>query len=451
MSRLLAACLLAAIFLSPSVLAKGTAHHRVGLILHDGVRLTATPDLHGRILTSLVQQTQVEVLKAQRAWYHVRIWASVTGWVPKKEVVFRKPWSTVSTYRAPETHSATRAYGSAGISAAADTTSPVTIQRSPGGAPTISLGVGSRVQVSAWQQDARGKVWYRVQAGWALGDAIAFRRDASRHSGQPLWHKVAGKGMWLTLGTVTDSSPASLVEAARKSGVTHLYVESAISPLGFHGRSSVPHLIDAAHQAHIAVIAWVYPYLEDVASDVTLTRQVAAFRTSNGVGFDGIAADLERNIHSWNVRAYSQLIRAYLGDDYLLVGVTYPPQSFPDFPYLEVARSYDLIAPMDYWHQTQTAFGLDYGHMRYGSQYAYRYASDSVSSIRQTGVRIPIAPIGQTFDDFGRLEMGPHAPSRSEIDGFLEGSKTSGAVGVSFFQWMTASIGEWRAIQRFQF
>src|SRR5437588_12933671 len=46
-----------------------------------------------------------------------------------------------------------------------------------------------------------------------------------------------------------------------------LYLEAAISPLGFHGRAAVGPLIDAAHRRHIAVVAWMYPYLYDI--DVT--------------------------------------------------------------------------------------------------------------------------------------------------------------------------------------
>jgi hypothetical protein len=257
--------------------------------------------------------------------------------------------------------------------------------------------------------------------------------------------------MWLTLGTVGDSNSEALVRAARDSGITHLYLESAISPLGFHGKDLVGPLIEAAHRNHLAVIAWVYPYLYDLAADIDLTRQVAAFRTPAGDRFDGIAADLERDVSLSTVRAYSQLVRWYLGPKYLLVGVTYPPQSFPAYPFAEVAHNYNLIAPMDYWHQTRSAYGLDYGHLRYGYAYGYRYALDSVGTIRRYALHTPISPIGQVFDNFGRLEMGPYAPSASEIQGFLAGAKAGGAVGASFFQWMTATDAEWRAIRAYRF
>jgi hypothetical protein len=89
--------------------------------------------------------------------------------------------------------------------------------------------------------------------------------------------------------------------------------------------------------------------------------------------------------------------------------------------------------------------------MRYGYAYSYRYARDSVATIRQATRSVPIIPIGQTFDNFGRLEMGPYAPSADEIKGFLAGTRDSGGVGASFFQWMTATVPEWRAIRAFRF
>jgi hypothetical protein len=195
----------------------------------------------------------------------------------------------------------------------------------------------------------------------------------------------------------------------------------------------------------------VYPYLYDVAGDVLLTRQVFQYRTKHGQRFDGIAVDLERHLVPEAIDNYSQLVRAYVGPHYLLVGVTYPPQSLPAFSFADAAHFYNVLAPMDYWHQTRTSQGLDYGHMPYGYTYAYRYATASIESIKHVSGHVPVAPIGQAFDNFGHLEMGPHAPSTSETHGFLSGVKAAGGVGISFFQWMTVTDGEWRAIHHFHF
>jgi hypothetical protein len=426
---------------------------RRGLITVDGVALMAQPSTSAHVITKLVQQSQVEAVKTRGAWMQVQIWSSVRGWVPVRDVVFRKPWATVSTYHAPVVQNRVTASPPLPITAGGRVTSPTTVYGAPGGTKTSTLPAGS-VRVSGWRQDGRGEVWYRVPHGWAHSASIRFvTPDPARQtlSGTPLWQKVAGKGMWLTLGPVADSDPDALVDAAKAAGFTHLYIESAISPLGFHGRESVGPLIDAAHTRHLTVLAWVYPYLYDIASDVQLTRTVAAYRTPSGNRFDGIAADLERNMTGPSIRAYSQLVRAYLGNSYLLVGVTYPPQSLPTYPFLDVARSFNVIAPMDYWHQTKTRYGLNYGHARYSEAYTRQYVQESIATIRKAWRDARIAPIGQVFDNYGHEGMGPYAPSSGEVQGFLEGAKTSHAIGVSFFQWMTATDAEWHVIHQFHY
>jgi hypothetical protein len=426
----------------------------IALIRHDNVLVHQSADDSSPVLTEMVEQSQVEVLGTKGAWARVKIWNSVRGWVEKSQLFYGGPWRSVSTYHAPTVHYQVQAQSARPLRAQAITTAQVQMFSRPGGRSSGTISSGEAVTVSAWQQDASGKIWYRIGSSWVLGDDVRFRMSdpgTVQMHGRPLWAEIAGKGMWLTLGLFATGNVDSLARAAQHNGITHIYLESAISPLGFHGEKSVGHLIEAAHKRHIAVIAWVYPYLYDLASDVDLTRQVAAFRTKSDQRFDGIAADLEQNVQLWNVRAYSQLVRTYLGPRYLLVGVPYPPQSFAAYPFAEMARSYNVIAPMDYWHQTQSANGLDYGHMRYGFDYARRYASDSVRAIRKVSGTVPISPIGQTFDDFGRLEMGPSAPSSDEVRGFLAGSKGSGAIGASFFQWMTATVAEWHAIRNFRF
>lgn len=427
---------------------------RVALIRQDNVPVHRSPTENSTVLTVLVKQSQVEVLGVKGRWAHVKIWDSVRGWLQKAQLFYGGPWKSVSTYRAPEVHYHVQPHGPRALWARAITTAQIPLFSTPGGSGTGAIAAGKTVRVSGWQQDGAGKIWYRLDHSWALGDDVRFLMSdpgtALMH-GHALWSSVAGKGMWLTLGGFATGDADTLAAAAQRNGLTHLYLESAISPLGFHGRKSVGHLIDAAHKRHIAVIAWVYPYLYDLASDVDLTRQVADYRTPAGQRFDGIAADLEQNVRLWNVRAYSQLVRTYVGSHYLLVGVPYPPQSSAQYPFAELARSYNVIAPMDYWHQTQSSHGLDYGHMRYGFDYASRYAADSVTAIRKVSGHVPVSPIGQTFDNFGRLEMGPDAPSPDEVRGFLAGSKTSGAIGASFFQWVTATDAEWHAIRDFRY
>lgn len=455
--RLLGAAVLAALLVrmaGSTQAAPSRATYQIALIRHDNVPVFRRPQARGHALAMLVQQSQVEVVRVAGAWAQVQIWNSVRGWVRKVELFYGGPWHSVSTYRAPTIRHAVQAHAPAALHVSAVATAALELQSTPGGTVKGHLAAGAFATISAWQQDAAGTVWYRVGKAWARADALRFRLPdpgAAHVNGHPLSSLVAGKGMWLTLGAFATGDPSALARAAQRDGITHLYLEAAISPLGFHGRDAVGRMIEAGHARHLTVIAWVYPYLYDVAADVDLTRQVAAFRSASGQRFDGIAADLETNVTAAGVRTYSQLVRSTVGPNYLLVGVTYPPQSFAGYPFADVARSYNVIAPMDYWHETETANGLDYGHMRYGFEYASRYARDSVLAIRRIVGNVPVTPIGQAFDDFGRLEMGPYAPSAAEVQGFLAGSKSSGAPGASFFQWMTVTDAEWRAISDFRY
>jgi hypothetical protein len=72
-----------------------------------------------------------------------------------------------------------------------------------------------------------------------VGDTVQFasKRPEQFTTGKaPAWRILTGKGMWLTLGVIAGSSPDAIVAAAVHNGITHLYLEAAISPLGFHGR-----------------------------------------------------------------------------------------------------------------------------------------------------------------------------------------------------------------------
>jgi hypothetical protein len=427
---------------------------RVALVAGDGVKLYARPSFRAHVLSTLVQQTQIELIRRRAAWVEVRIWASMQGWLLKKDVVTRAPWPSASHYQAPQMHIHIQPVAPQALQQQAVSVGSVALSNSAGSAPRRYLSSGSRVTVAAWQQDHLGRIWYKIGAMWTPGDRIQFvepNPGNMQYNGRYLWARIRGKGMWLTLGTAGITDPTALVTAALHDGITHFYVESAISPMGFHGRAAVGPLIDAAHRAHLIVIAWMYPYLYDIGSDVALTRALAGYHTSSGQAFDGIAADLEQNISVTTVRSYSQLVRSYVGPSYFLAGVTYSPQSWPAYPFAEVAHDYNVIEPMDYWHETKTESGPSYGGMPYGFSYAFRYAQDSVRAIRQASHGVPVAPIGQSFDDFGRLEMGPFAPSAAEISGFLAGCKASGAAGASLFQWMTTTDEEWRAILEFRY
>src|SRR5262249_11922562 len=169
-------------------------------------------------------------------------------------------------------------------------------------------------------------------------------------AGTPLWSRVAGKGMWFTNYLPHHSDVNALMRAAKQAGITHVYAEGAISTYGFYARNALDRLLPAAHAQGIAVIAWVYPYLKDIAADVRMTQQVATYVAPGGQTADGLATDVEEVDDSASVYTYGQLVRALVGPDELMVSAVYHAYAQTYYPYAAIAASWNVLAPMDYWH-----------------------------------------------------------------------------------------------------
>ena len=191
-------------------------------------------------------------------------------------------------------------------------------------------------------------------------------------------------------------------------------------------------------------MAWVYPFLKDTTADVNLTIQAARYTTPDGHRADALAADVEENMGVEEVGAYSQLVRAMLGDDYPLVVATYPPEMAQGrtYPFALVARSWNVIAPMDYYHRPGRPYGPDE---------AYRYLARSIELIRERAGRpVAVAPIGQAYGMSWPNETGPTNPSGEETAAMLRAAREGGAHGISFFEWAHATAPQWREIAAFR-
>ena len=82
-----------------------------------------------------------------------------------------------------------------------------------------------------------------------------------------------GKGMWIWLPEKTEGgNPAAIVARAQKVGLTHLYVRTGSSKMGFHGAGFLDALLPAAHEAGIRIYGWDFPYLQDPNADVAARR-----------------------------------------------------------------------------------------------------------------------------------------------------------------------------------
>lgn len=405
------------------------------------VRVRARPD--GPVLTQLDIDQQVRVTGTTvvlgARWDRVRLWGVLDSWI-RADLLAVAPLQESLASGVPVAPHPAGPHAPMPLRSTAVADGPGVLRTTPSlSAPASgALAAGAHVAVSAWATDAAGRAWYRVitPSGWVSAGAVNLTPGA----GLARLSALRGLGMWCT-PPVLDAAPAEvLIAAARRNHVTHLYVEVAGSRDGFWGADALGRILHVAHAAHIAVIAWVYPFLDDLPHDVAVTLQAARYRAPDGERPDGLMADVEQNMQEPYVRAYGQVLRALLGPKALMAITTYPPQTYWGriYPFRTVARSWDLIAPQDYWRVTRRP---------YSAREVYRYVMESLAGIRAaTGhPDVPVEVLGQTFDIFG---SGINSPSGAEILAAAHAERDGHAYAISFFEWNHATPEEWDALGR---
>jgi hypothetical protein len=405
------------------------------------VRVRRSPA--GPILTELDQNQEVRGLGLVTApdgtrWRQIRLWGALDGYVEASllaeapQAVSYLPGVAIAPH--PVGPHAPMPLRTGGITVAASA-----LRRAPdAGAPMARLAsAGTTLTISAWATDAQGRAWYRLLPSGLLWIAAGQVRLVPGR-GTPDLAPFRGTGMWLTPSTLKAASPEAIVAAARQNHITHLYVEVG-GRTGFYGGPLLDRIVPAAHRAHIAVLAWVYPFLDDLPMDVGVALAAARYVTPSGERPDGLAADVEQNMAQAAVRAYGQIVRARLGPHVPMAIAVYPPQSYwgKNFPYRVAAQSWDVIAPMDYWHVTRRP---------YSQKEAAAYVAASIDGIRAaTGSpAIIVEPVGQMYDAFSN---GRQSPTAAEIRGAIGAAQHKGASGISFFEWNHATPEEWDALQ----
>lgn len=408
--------------------------------LYRGTTVYAAPAPDAAVLARIPGNLPLSVTVVG-AWGRTLLWNALPAWVPLSGLVASPqtrgyvpgPATPIPTAiaQAPQT-----------LTARLRLIEPAYLRSAPlFSAPHVTLlHAGIVVTTTSWAISGAGQPWYRVAApagaGWVYGGAVAFaeaRPPATPAQLAPL----RGKGMWLTYPVLRTSPVSAIVRAARAAHLTHLYVEVARSGQGFYGGPGLAALLPAAHHAGIRVIAWVYPFLRDVSSDIVMSLAAARYVAPSGDRPDGLLADVEDNMSGPVVDAYGGILRAALGPRALMAVATFPPQSFfgQAYPFAVVARDWDVIVPMDYWHELRRA---------YTPGEVYDYVRRSVALIRtRTRPDMPVEVLGQTFD---RFESGVNSPSGAEIAACIAAARDSHALGVGFFEWNHATLDEWGAI-----
>ena len=243
-----------------------------------------------------------------------------------------------------------------------------------------------------------------------------------------------GKGMWLHYFRLSaGGDPAAMVARAQETGLSHVYLRVGSSKDGFYGQADLDRLLPVAHAAGLAVVGWDFPYLFDAEADAQRGAAAIAYTTPTGHRMDAFSADIETRHEGVNISVpvadtYSRRLRELVGPDYPLVATVPRPRYNKGFPFAEIARQFDALAPMVYW-----------------------LARDPVAEVEQAitdlaGLGKPIMPVGQAYD--ARSEGGsPGPPPKEHLVRFIQAAQTRGVTGFSFWVWHHATPDHWAAIR----
>lgn len=419
-----------------------------------GPPVRLAPDPASPVISGLYFDAPLALLEEKTGadgerWFRTRLWGVLDGWISAVHITL-EPSPPIATFwenQGPVPTPTAPPSAELTLDVRGTTNCEARLRSGLGTDWRVKnvVPAGTTVRVRAWQTDEEGHAWFSVTAGEASGWLYSGTVDlALAPAARAPAAAIAGKGMWLPQPLLEMADENQLVSAARSLGLTHIWLEAGSSAGGFYGRRDAARLLPAAHAAGLKVIAWLTTSLYNLPGDVELSLEAANYRTPDGQGFDGIAPDVEQNMGADDVKAYAEITRARLGDDMLMVGVVYPAGSWlgKEHPiHATLARYCNALAPMAYWSDERRAY--------YDGE-AYWYVNQVIGDLQAVvGRDYPIHVIGQMYDPFGRNGAGQFSPTSSEVQAALRAGREGGAVGVSFFQWGTATPEEWAALRDF--
>jgi hypothetical protein len=244
----------------------------------------------------------------------------------------------------------------------------------------------------------------------------------------------SGKGMWLHyLRQAAGNDPAALVAKAKETGLTHVYLRVGSSKDGFYGQADLDRLLPVAHAAGLRVVGWDFPYLFDAEADAHRAVAAIAHTTPDGHRIDAFSSDIETRHEGVNISVpvadtYSRRLRELVGPDYPLIATIPRPRYNRGFPFAEIARQFDAVAPMVYWLARDPAAEVD----------------RAVTDLAILGK--PVMPVGQAYDP--AVDGGPPGPPPKEhLVRFIQAAQSRGVTSYSFWVWHHATPDHWAAIR----
>src|ERR687891_684756 len=259
---------------------------------------------------------------------------------------------------------------------------------------------------------------------------------------------VAGQGAWVdvydfvphALATSTSEVRAAVdlddLDAMAAAGVRTLYLQAAFDDGGepdVVDHEAVGAFLAGAHERGLRVVGWYLPRFTDVDRDLAHLRAVADFE-ADGHRFDGLAVDIEwtdgvtdPDERSARLVELSPRLARDAGAPAPGAIVLPPVQTdvvnpglWPDFPWRDLARYYDVWLPMGYWTERRADSG-------YRNNAAY--TGQNVERLRRHlgDPEADVHPIGGIADD----------TTAADLAGFVAELGATGAIGGSVYDWAT--------------
>jgi hypothetical protein len=253
-----------------------------------------------------------------------------------------------------------------------------------------------------------------------------------------------GLGTWVDLYDPTAwTHPEAIVARMKARGVRTLYLETGNyrQKVDVIRRSATARFIDAAHARGMKVVAWYLPSFAAPKKDLRRSLAAIRFRTPSGGQFDSFALDIEASIvksvplRNTRLLTLSSQIREAAGFDYPLGAIIPSPRGmklvhgyWPDFPYADLALTYDVFLPMGYFSYRPTDLGGAYG-----------YTVRNIALIRRgTGdPDVPIHAIGGVGDDV----------NAAQVNAFVRATRDCGITGASMYDYTTTVSGGWKYLR----
>jgi hypothetical protein len=271
---------------------------------------------------------------------------------------------------------------------------------------------------------------------------------------------ISGTGTWLDFTNdpidpeyYEHLEPGTIVRQAVAARLHYVELRVAYGEffeIAGKAKARIDAIVDGLEAHGVGVIAWVVPRKVSFW-DLRTAVEAAAYRTSAGRHFTGLAIDAERGDDFFGdgpaaisgLAEYLRLAREAVGPRYLIVAIVEDPffegLSNATYPYRAIASAASVLQPMAYWRMMR----------REPPKNPQQVESEMLDSydelLRVAGRKIPISLGGQT----SAITTTGYPPA-SEIRASMEAAKRAGAIGEAFFAWNDTLPQQWAAIGGFR-